>query len=147
MLQALLKHCFRQCSSTASSSAQACRRLTVCGWCARPMASMSRSCATTAADVGGWSPTESLIAKSVAGLGPPGREDCRGVRRNDRKTLKSILVSSSRLVSLFETASYFRRSKGAIRMLFGHRRREIRLMSQVSYFVSPSHLVFIIRRH
>jgi hypothetical protein len=53
-------------------------------------------------------------------------------QQNDLETLKSILVSSSRLVSLFETASYFRRSKGAIRMLFGHRRRETRLMSRVT---------------
>jgi hypothetical protein len=42
------------------------------------------------------------------------------VRPTNRPTLKSILVSSSRLVPLFETASHFRRAKGQ----FGAHRKE-----------------------
>jgi hypothetical protein len=51
MLQALLKQCSWQCSSTASSNAQACILLAR-GWCARPMTSVSRSCAAVVAEVG-----------------------------------------------------------------------------------------------
>jgi hypothetical protein len=138
MLQAMLKHCFEQCSSIASgnaqampkhsfehasSNAQACRRVTPVRVVRTTYGEHEDIMRDHRCRLGGWSPTESLIAKSVAGLGPPGREDCRGVRRNDRKTLKSILVSSSRLVPLFETASCFRGLKRA--------NSETRLMSRL----------------
>jgi hypothetical protein len=125
---AMLKHCLRQ----SSSNAQACRRLTVCGWCAGPMASMSRSRA--AAVAGGrqrsnprsqnWS---LALAKRVETIA-----HCRGIRRRPRDA-HSNLVSSSRLVPL-RPQYYFRRSKGAIRMLLAtaDERSVSYLKSQVS---------------
>jgi hypothetical protein len=134
MRQAMPQQCVKQCPSNA----QACRMVTLCGWCARPTASMSRSCAA-AAEVWGRSPVQSLIAKSIAGLGQGGRQDCRGAQQRS-----NLFLSHPRLVSLFETASCFRGSKGEIRAhmqrnrskalqkCFGLRRLEIRLMSHVS---------------
>src|ERR1700682_3672311 len=70
--------CFKQCSSTAPGNAHALPQampqarilLAVYGWCARPMASMSR-CAAAAAEFGAvTSPV--LDSKYVAGLGPAG---------------------------------------------------------------------------
>jgi hypothetical protein len=125
----MLGPCFRQCSSNAQALPQACRRLIVFGWCAGPMASTSGSCAA-AAEICGRSPVQCSTAKSIAGLGQGGRQDCRGAQQNDVETLKSIL-SSSRLVPPFETASYFDVRRGNSDA-YGHRRGETRLMSHVS---------------
>jgi hypothetical protein len=86
----------KQCSSTASGNAQACRRLTVCGWCAGPMASMSRSCAAAFAGGGhrfnpSWQNWSLALAKRVERIA-----HCRGVRRND---LETLIISSHHPVS------------------------------------------------
>lgn len=81
--------------------------------------------------------------------GLAGRQDCRGAQQNDLETFKPILISSSHLVPLFETASYFRRSKGAIRMLLATAvERPVSCRVTVSCLVSPSHAIvssFVIR--
>jgi hypothetical protein len=65
MLQALLKHCFRQCSSTASSMQKAYRVRVVRRTYGNQEQIRSR-------EIRGRVTGQSLIAKSVAGLGSAG---------------------------------------------------------------------------
>ena len=134
----------KPCLEHASSNAQAFRRVTLCGWRARPMATMSSSCAA-AAEVWGRSPVQSLIATSIA---PWAKGVGRIAVAPDENDLETLNVSSRLVSCLTETPSCFRGSKGEIRgraqrnpsktlqKCFGLGRLENRL-AHVSCLVSP----------
>jgi hypothetical protein len=100
LLQAMLKHCRTQCSSMEKAYRVRLVRTTY-GEHEQIMRGRRRRS-------WGRSPVQSLTAKSVAGLGQADREDCPLPWHPTKRPrdAHSNLVSSSRLVSPFETASY-----------------------------------------
>jgi hypothetical protein len=136
MLQAMHKHCFELCSSTASGNAQAMLKH------AEELPSV-RVVRTTYGEHEqimrdhrcrrwGLVTDRILDSKICRWPGLVGREDCPLPWHPTKRPrdAHSNLVSSSRLVPL-RPQYYFQRSKGAIRMLLATA-DEIRLISQVS---------------
>jgi hypothetical protein len=120
----MLKHCFKQCSSMQKS-------LPPVRWCARPYGEHEQIMRGRHTEVGVV--TGPILERKISrwpGLSVSAGSPWRPTKRPRDAQIYSCLIIPLR--PAIRDRLMLRRSKRAIRMLVGHRRREIRLTSRVT---------------